>query len=403
MQQESHERSPHLTGPYTRYRCLLSLLPARMVHMILIARMAHKAFMTRMTHKVLMIRITLMPLLPLLALPHPAAGQAAGDNTYGFLSLSHSAFVNATGGFAVSSGYHDLSLVYYNPALLHSSMDREISLSLSSWVAGINYGYASMACNTATAGAFSGGVSFISYGSFTGADEAGNLTGSFTASEYAFHITWAWEIDSLFTAGITMKPVLSHLERYFSAGLCFDLGATYHNEQLLLDAGLVIRNAGMQLISYTGRGGEPLPFEIIAGATKRLPHAPFSFTLTLKQLEKPDLVRGGSSDGSRTRLGKAGENVLRHMIVGMEVIPAESFRIGAGLNYRRRAEMRLGERAGMAGFTAGFSVNTKFFRLAYAHDAFHNAGGSNHLTISLKPELLFGERKRVNHKEDHTF
>ena len=86
------------------------------------------------------------------------------------------------------------------------------------------------------------------------------------------------------------QACLSHLERYFSAGICVDIGAAYHNERLLFDAGLVIRNAGFQIKSYTGRGGEPLPFEIIAGATKRLAHAPFSFSLTLKHLEKPDLT-----------------------------------------------------------------------------------------------------------------
>ncbi len=90
--------------------------------------------------------------------------------------------------------------------------------------------------------------------------------------------------------GINLKPVLSHLERYFSAGICADIGAAWHNERLLLDAGLVIRNLGFQLKSYTGQGGEPLPFEIIAGATKRLAHAPFSFSMTVRHLERPDLT-----------------------------------------------------------------------------------------------------------------
>ncbi len=348
----------------------------------------------------------LLLLLALIMFQH-ARGQSAGDNTYSFLNISHSAFVNATGGFTATAGYDDLSLTYYNPALLRSTMDREISLSLSSWVAGIKYGYASMALNTPTAGTFAGGLSFITYGSFTSADEEGTITGTFSAAEYAFLITWSWEIDSSFTTAVTLKPVISHLERYFSAGLCFDIGATYRNEEWLFDAGVVIRNAGMQLISHTGQGGEPLPFEIMAGAGKRLAHAPLRFTLTLRQLERPDLLGSsrGTATGDSKRAGTifTGDNILRHMILGMEVLPTETLRLGAGLNFRRRAEMRLGERAGMTGFTAGFSINTNILRLAYAHDTFHQAGGTNHITITLKPELFLRGRRSVNHTDDHTF
>jgi len=318
----------------------------------------------------------------------PAGGQTGGDNTYEFLNLSHSAFASATGGITVSQGRSDLSIPYFNPALLSPSMNNDISLSFSTYFAGINYGYAAYALDTETRGTFAAGVSFISYGSFTEADEEGNITGTFTAAEYAFNIMWSVQIDSSFTAGINIKPVLSHLERYLSAGICADLGASYHNERLLFDAGLVIRNAGFQLKSYTGQGGEPLPFEIIAGATKRLAHAPFSFTLTVRHLEKPELTYDYDPDDD-IPAGGFGENVLRHVVFGVEILPADVFWIGAGLNYQRRSEMRIRERPGMAGFSAGFGIRTRALELSYAHDAFHRAGGSNHLTVTLRPELMF--------------
>ncbi len=59
----------------------------------------------------------------------PARGQTGGDNTYEFLNLSHSAYARATGGITVSQGRNDLSLPYFNPALLSASMDNDISLS----------------------------------------------------------------------------------------------------------------------------------------------------------------------------------------------------------------------------------------------------------------------------------
>ena len=318
----------------------------------------------------------------------PARGQTGGDNTYEFLNLSHSAYATATGGITVSQGRNDLSLPYFNPALLSPSMDNQISLSFSTYFAGINYGYASYAIDSDTRGTFAGGLSFISYGRFTEADQAGNITGTFTAAEYAFNIIWSYRIDTSFTVGVNIKPVLSHLERYFSAGICADIGLAYHNQKLLLDAGLVIRNAGLQLKSYTGQGGEPLPFEIIAGANKRLAHAPFSFSLTVRHLEKPDLTYDYDTTDDIGK-GGFGENILRHMIFGVEVLPADAFWIGAGLNYQRRAEMRRDQRTGLAGFSAGFGFRTTAFELSYGHEAFHPAGGSNHLTVTLRPELMF--------------
>lgn len=350
-------------------------------------RMRHRALYLLLVTRILTARHRAACLL-IAVMVLPAGGQTGGDNTYEFLNLSHSAFATATGGITVAQGRSDLSLPYFNPALLDRSMDNSVSLSFSSWFAGIRYGYASYAMDTEKAGTFAGGVSFISHGRFTEADAAGNITGSFTAAEYAFNIIWSWQIDSSFSAGINLKPVLSHLERYFSAGLCVDIGAAYHNEQLMFDAGLVIRNAGFQIRSYTGDGGEPLPFEIIAGATKCLAHAPFSFSLTVRHLEKPDMTHDYDIEDDRGD-GGIGEDILRHMVFGVELLPSESFWIGAGLNYQRRAEMRLEQRAGTAGLTAGFGIRTKAFELAYGRDAFHPAGGTNHLTVTLRTDMLF--------------
>jgi len=318
----------------------------------------------------------------------PVSGQTGGDNTYEFLNLSHSAFASATGGMTVSETRNDLSLPYFNPALLTGAMNNDISLSFSTYFAGINYGYAAWARDMDKKGTMAAGVSFISYGSFTEADAEGNITGTFTASEYAFNVIWSMRIDSSFTVGVNLKPVFSHLERYFSAGLCADIGATYHNDRLLLDAGLVIRNAGFQIKTYTGEGGESLPFEIIAGATKRLAHAPFSFSLTFRHLEKPDLTFDYDT-GDDIPSGGFGENLMRHLIFGVEILPADVFWLGAGLNYQRRSEMRIEQRTGMTGFTAGFGIRTKAFELAYGRDAYHLAGGSNHVTITIRPEVIF--------------
>ena len=155
----------------------------------------------------------------LILLLSPLNAQTGGDNTYEFLNLNHSAFAAATGGMTVSQGLGDLSLPYFNPALLDNSMNNDVSLNISTYFAGINYGYVSYGTTYKDLGTFAAGISFISYGRFTGSDAAGNISGTFTAAEYSLNLIYSRPIDSLFTVGINIKPVFSNLERYFSAGI----------------------------------------------------------------------------------------------------------------------------------------------------------------------------------------
>ena len=314
--------------------------------------------------------------------------QTGGDNTYEFLNINHSAFAAATGGITISQSHGDLSLPYFNPALLTTGMRKNLTLSYSRYFADINYGYAAWAFGHGTRDNYAAGLSYINYGSFTKADESGNITGTFKAAEYAFNLIYSRQLDSLFVIGIDIKPVLSHLERYFSAGICADIGVTYTNPDMLLSAGFVIKNAGFQLKTYTGENNELLPFEIQAGLTKGLSHAPFRFTLTLRHLEKFDLTYDyDTSDDVSSE--SAGENILKHLVFGLELLPSKNFWAGAGFNYQRRAEMRTVAKTGTAGLSWGFGFNGKAFTFAYGRDTYHLTGSANHFTITIFPRSSF--------------
>jgi hypothetical protein len=336
-------------------------------------------------------RLFLIIVIPLYCLRLLA--QTGGDNTYEFLNLTHSAFAAATGGITVSQSRGDLSTPYYNPALLNADMRKNMTLSYSRYLAGINYGYAAWGFNSRTINNYAAGLSYINYGSFTAADESGNITGSFTAAEYAFNFIYSRPLDSLFSIGIDVKPVLSHLERYFSAGICADLGVTYINKEMLLSAGFVIKNAGFQIKTYTGENSEPLPFEIQAGVTKELAHAPLRFTLTIRHLEKYDLTYDYNTE-DETNVNGVGENILRHMVLGIELLPVKNFWAGAGFNYQRRAELKTTAKTGSAGLSWGFGFNAKAFTLAYGRDSYHLAGAANHISFTLYPEKAFKNRRK---------
>ena len=179
------------------------------------------------------------------------------------------------GGSNVSLQSADLNMAYHNPALLSREMNKSLALNYVNYFAGINYGMAMYSESFPGTGNFAAGLTYLNYGTFTETDISGVITGTFRASEYAFSIIYSREIDSSFSVGINLKPVLSYLERYTSFGFAFDIGANWHNTSNLFSAGLVIKNAGYQITTYAGEPHQNLPFEIQAGISQRLAYAPF--------------------------------------------------------------------------------------------------------------------------------
>lgn len=335
----------------------------------------------------------ILNLLFFVLLASPFFAQTGGDNIYEFLNLTHSGLVSSLGGTNVSLPGNDLNLAYHNPALLNAGMNNNIALNYVNYFAGINYGLAMYSRSFPGTGNFAAGLTYLNYGSFTEADASGTITGNFSAAEYALSLIYSRQIDSLFTVGITFKPVLSQLEKYTSAGFAFDIGASWHNMANLFSAGIVIKNAGLEVTTYAGERREKLPFEIQAGITQSLAHAPFRFSLTLRHLEKFDLTYQYSStssaaEGSKTQSGFV-ENALRHAILGVELIPHKNFYVSAGYNYQRRRELQIASKVSTVGFSWGFGINTSVLNIEFGRATYHLAGSSTNVSLILKPELFY--------------
>jgi hypothetical protein len=336
-------------------------------------------------------RVTILILLCILVTP--VFSQTGGNNVYEFLNLTHSGLVSSLGGTNVSLQGNDPNLAYHNPALLDSAMSKTLALNYVNYFAGINFGMAMYSRSYPGTGNFAAGVTYLNYGSFTESDPSGLITGNFNAAEYAFSVIYSRSIDSLLTIGVNFKPVLSHLEKYTSFGFAFDIGAAWHNRSNLFSAGVVIRNAGYQVTTYAGEPRERLPFEIQAGLSQRLAHAPFRFSLTLKHLEKFDLTHQ-YIEPSTTGSGKPAssdftENLLRHAVVGVELIPHKNFYFSAGYNYQRRRELEVASRVSTVGLSWGFGIKTSIMDIELGRATYHLAGSSTHLTLILRPEKIY--------------
>jgi len=326
--------------------------------------------------------------------------QIGGTHTFSFLDLTNSARVAAMGGNVNSINDNDLNLTFQNPALLTSSMNQDLVLNYVNYFTDINYGYISYAFESKKYGVFAGGIQYINYGKFIEADDKGIVTGEFKASEFALSLTYSHAFNALFSIGATIKPIVSSLESYTSIGIAADFGVLYKNSENLFAAALVVKNLGTQLKSYSNET-DGLPLNIQIGISQKLKHAPLTFSIIADHLEKPDLTYSYESstdseldpltdeETSESGIDKIADQVMRHIIIGLEFSPIKNLYVRAGYNYRRRQEMIIESRTAMPGFSWGFGVKISKFYINYGRATYHLAGASDHISISTNLDSFY--------------
>ncbi|MEL6674235.1 MAG: type IX secretion system protein PorQ [Bacteroidota bacterium] len=311
-------------------------------------------------------------------LPAYLAAQIGGQHVYEFLNLSPSARIVSLGGVNISTMDDDVNFGVQNPALVSDSMHQRMSLSFSSYLAGIKYGYAGYSHTFEGIGSFHSGIQYINSGSMRGADEFGNLTGEFSASELAWYlgISRAWR---QFRYGANLKFISSTLgPGYSSVGMALDLGGSYQSKSKLFSAGMVIRNIGTQFTTYTGAPREGLPFEVLLGVSNKLKYMPLRFSITLTNLEQPRLifidpdapVELDLSGNPIEPRNQTADQIFRHGVFSAEFLLGKSLRLRAGYNHLRRQELRSENRAGMTGFSMGIGIRASRFAFDYGFSSF---------------------------------
>lgn len=325
-------------------------------------------------------------------------GQLGGAATYQFLNLPISARSAALGGKIATAGTPDITLVFSNPSLLDTTMHNHANLTYINYIADINYASAVYARHFQGVGTLAFGVQQLGYGHFDRANTAGQIEGRFHCAETNISTAYAYKIDSAFSIGATAKFVASVLEHFWSIGLAVDIGAQFRTRNQLFSAGLVLRNIGFILKPYTHNNRENLPFEIVAGISKRLEHAPFRFVITLHQLQNwnmryqqpqqsTNLLDNGTNN--ETTFKKIGNETLSHLILGVEFVPNLPFTIQVGYNYQRRNELKIMQRSAVTGLSAGFGLKIRQLTLNYSIASYHLAGFSHHIALETNFDELF--------------
>ncbi len=333
-------------------------------------------------------------LIVLIAFSFKLSAQVGGQSTYEFLNLTNSARIAALGSNFAAIKDNDINLAIANPSLITAAMDNKLALSYVNDFAGINYGYVAFSKTFKKPGSFVASLQYVNYGTFTRADATGQTSGTFRAADYSFNLGWGRPLDSNFSIGANLKAVNSVLESYSSFGLAVDVAATYYNAKKQFAASLIFKNAGRQLSYYTPGNNESLPFEIQLALSQKLKHAPFRFCFVFTHLEKwnmlyedplnptvkTDPLTGETT--TRSNLSKYSDNIMRHVVAGVEFVPTTNFYVSFGYNYQRRQEMKVETDLATVGFSWGFGMRISKFNISFARLTQHVAGSSNFVTIA---------------------
>ena len=312
--------------------------------------------------------------------------QIGGEGVYRFLDLTNSAKVAALGGTQIAFTDNDLDLTFYNPSLLSDSMRNQLSINYVSYIAGIGVGYAAFAPNLRGPNAFAVGIHYVNYGTFDGASENGQLTGSFGAAEYALNLFYSRIITPQLRGGINLKPIFSSFESYNSFGLAADLGITYTAKDGLSATSLVLKNLGSQITTYYENGDrENLPWDLQLGFSKKLAHAPLRLFVTANHLNKWNLsyLRRPGDESQAIEPSEGFTSLLmRHFIFGAEILPEQHVTLRFGYNYQRQKELSVADRPGLVGFSAGVGVKIAKVSINYGIASYHLAATVHYFSLA---------------------
>jgi hypothetical protein len=164
----------------------------------------------------------------------------------------------------------------------------------------------------------------------------------------------------------------------------------YRSKDTLTHVALVAGNLGGQITTYYEDGNrEPIPFNLQAGISTKLRHAPVIFSLTMQHLTNWDLGWSEEEENEQSleswyeRRESFAKQVMRHAVLGAEIMPSPNFSIRAGYNYQRRQELKFDERLSTVGFSLGFGLKINRFRFDFATSHFHLAGSSNLFSLAI--------------------
>lgn len=287
-------------------------------------------------------------------------------SVFNFLNLPYSAHVTGLGGHNISLIEDDITLVAQNPSLLSSVSSKTVGFNFLTFMKGSKAGSVAYAQTVGERGTWGVNTQFVGYGSMNETLPTGEVIGKMHAQDICINGSYAYLLGERWSGGATGKIIYSHYGEFSSCALAVDLGVNYFLEDQGFSLSAAARNIGGQVKAF-GDHHERLPFDLEAGFTKELGHAPISISVTLVDLTRWSKDDYYSTDGKISN----GRILTNHFNLGVDIKPARFLYLAAAYNFRRAYEMKAAGSSHAAGLSFGAGVYLKKFSAGIGYAKYH--------------------------------
>lgn len=323
-----------------------------------------------------------------------------GNAAYSFLKLPGSPQITALGGDNISAIAGDIGLAFNNPALLNIKHHRQLQVSFNTIYANTKNSQAIYAqYYKPLQTSFAAGVHFLSYGSITQTDAAGNSYGNLRPFDYSIQLSASKKYLQNWQYGITLKFIASNYGIYRSSAIAMDAGVLYFDSAHQWQASLLLKNMGGVVKPYNNTTAEDLPFDAQAGISKKLANAPVQFSLTAHHLHRFDILYNDATFNNQTGSSSANnksftiDKLFRHLVFSTQLFVGDKVELTAGYHHLRRRELSINNTPnGLTGFSLGVGVLLKKMHLRYARTNYQNNTGLNQIGLS----IFFNQFTKIN-------
>lgn len=320
-----------------------------------------------------------------------AGNSNAGKNAYTFLKIGMSAKEESMAGAYVGLA-DDASSINNNPAGLaapvydlrgpkdyyeaESEDQYEIDAELKElefkpnrfFATYINYlldfqsgylGYARTLNETSSLGI---SIQYQDYGSFDKLNSFGEPSGTFSAYDMAFGLTYSKRISTAVALGITGKFILAKIDSLTSDGMAVDMGALYRFDDGRTSLGLAIKNLGSQLKGFTKSHKDPLPLMFDVGLSHSLRGLPLTINtdVTIPTDNDVFFALGGQWESFKPFFIRFGWSSL-------------------GQDYRTGSD-----KDNFGGLAGGFGYQFQDYHIDYSYSSFADIGNVHRVSLGVE-------------------
>lgn len=323
--------------------------------------------------------------------------------TVGYESLLFELAADARGAALGSNIMADLELDTHaaaaNPCFLDSAQQGLVTIDYVNYYAGIGIATTNYQLPKKQHWHRQVGARFMNLGTFQGFDASGGATSDFWGGDQLIYYGTSRTLDSTWKVGFQPFVGSRHLDREVAVWAGVEGFVHAHWPERHTALGLAVTGWGNQ---WGWKGAQPtgrLPMNLQIAWTQGFKNAPFRLFLKSQHLEQWDLAPEGTYDDTTDPItGEVvsnstfvfGDQLMRHMVLGISVQAGENMAFWTGFDYRRRVEMMATDRLSANGLSLGTNFSFGLFDFRIARTRYHFAGANTHIGIRFNPRSFSG-------------